>query len=81
MIKDRETRDRIRGEVARACGVLMTLYGLVRDTQVGAMVDADQDGFFGSVIADTVAGLQLIGDLIDEDDMIGVKEGESGGVT
>lgn len=65
---NKETRDRIRGEVNRTAGVLMMMYGLIRDQLIASMVDEDKPGFFGSVVQDTLQGLMLICDLIDEED-------------
>lgn len=70
----RETRDRIRGEVSRASGVLMLMYGLVRDLNICSMVEENKAGFFGSVVQDTLEGLMLINDLIDEEDKHGNDE-------
>lgn len=65
---DRETRDRIRGEVNRAAGVLMLMYGLIRDNIIGSLVDDSKAGFFGSAVQDTLEGLMLIPELIDGED-------------
>ncbi len=46
--------------IARAEGVMMTLYGFVRDMVVGCSVDADKDGKLGDVLGDTMIGLMQV---------------------
>lgn len=47
-------------QIARAEGVMMALYGFVRDMVVGCSVDADKDGKLGDVMCDTMNGLMQV---------------------
>lgn len=45
---------------AKAEGVMCALYGLVRDMNIGGLVDKDENGKLGDVVADTLAGLTYV---------------------
>lgn len=62
-------RDTMIAEISRAEGVIMTLYALVRDCQIGAMVDEAANGKMGDVIGDTLEGLNRVIHLWDGDDV------------
>ena len=47
-------------QIARAEGVMMALYGFVRDMVIGCSVDADKDGKLGDVMCDTLNGLMQV---------------------
>jgi len=52
-------RDNVVAEIARAQGVIMTLYGICRD-KCCLLVDDDKDGKLGDVISDTTMGLNSV---------------------
>lgn len=52
-------RDNIVAEIARAQGVMTTLYGICRD-KCNFLIDDDKNGKLGDVISDTINGLDSI---------------------
>lgn len=58
-------REQIIAQVSRAQGVLMTLYGLVRDIEIASLVDDGKTGELGGVVMDTIHGLNRVVDLWD----------------
>lgn len=58
-------REQMIAEISRAEGVMMTLYGFVRDTEIASLVDEDKNGKLGDVIGDTLQGLDHVIDLWD----------------
>lgn len=59
-------RDKLIAEISRAQGVITALYGVVRDMNIGSLVDKDENGKLGDVISDTLNGLNSIVDLWDD---------------
>lgn len=47
-------------QIARAEGVMMTLYGLCRDLVIGCSVDENKDGKLGDAMSDAVNGLMQV---------------------
>ena len=58
-------REKMIAEISRAEGVLTTLYGFVRDMEIGSLVNDDKNGKLGDVIGDTLLGLNSVIDLWD----------------
>lgn len=50
-------RENVMVATAKAEGVLCALYGIVRDMNIGQLVDKNENGKLGDVINDTLAGL------------------------
>ena len=53
-------RENVMIATAKAEGVLCALYGIVRDMNIGSLVDKNENGKLGDVIGDTLAGLEYV---------------------
>lgn len=53
-------RENVMIATAKAEGVLCALYGIIRDMNIGQLVDKDENGKLGDVVADTLAGLEYV---------------------
>ena len=53
-------REKVMVATAKAEGVLCALYGIVRDMDICNMVDKNENGKLGDVVADTLAGLEYV---------------------
>ena len=53
-------RENVMIATAKAEGVLCALYGIVRDMNIGGLVDNNENGKLGDVIGDTLAGLEYV---------------------
>ncbi len=53
-------RENVMVATAKAEGVLCTLYAIVRDMNIGQLVDKNENGKLGDVIGDTLAGLEYV---------------------
>lgn len=58
-------------QIARAEGVMMALYGIVRDLNIGCSVDKDENGKLGDVVGDVMHRLVEVYHALDrEEDVI-----------
>ncbi len=53
-------REKVMVATAKAEGVLCALYGIIRDMNIGSLVDKNENGKLGDVIGDTLAGLKYV---------------------
>lgn len=53
-------RENVMIATAKAEGVLCALYGIIRDMNIGNLVDRNENGKLGDVIGDTLAGLEYV---------------------
>ena len=53
-------RENVMITTAKAEGVLCALYGIVRDMNICNLVDKNENGKLGDVIADTLTGLEYV---------------------
>ena len=53
-------RENVMIVTAKAEGVLCALYAIVRDMNIGELVDKNENGKLGDVVADTLAGLEYV---------------------
>lgn len=53
-------RENVMVATAKAEGVLCALYAIVRDMNIGELVDKNENGKLGDVVGDTLAGLEYV---------------------
>jgi len=53
-------RENVMVATAKAEGVLCALYAIVRDMNIGGLVDKNENGKLGDVIGDTLEGLAYV---------------------
>ena len=53
-------KENVMVATAKAEGVLCALYAIVRDMNIGQLVDENKNGKLGDVIGDTLAGLEYV---------------------
>lgn len=63
----KNNRDKVIYEVARVTGVMMTMYGMLRDMGICNMVDDGKVGVLGGVVQGAVDGLGRIVEMWDYD--------------